>query len=535
MKSRLLLVFALFALCASGCAFTARSSQTSGGVQADTSSQSPSVSDDGRFVAFATTAANLVSGDTNGWSDVFVKDHATGAVTRVSVASDGTQANGLSYEPVISGDGRWVVFTSLASNLVPTDANPLPDVFLHDRQTGTTTLVSRGEFGIQLTGGGADQPDVSADGGAVVFRWNPSSGVDQVYRYDAGTGAGEAVSVGLGSGGSRLLGPADSRAPSITADGDIVAFQSLSIFGFLVDPSTSSTWSVAVSQFQDGQGLFEDGWAALTFVSGNGSSTRPDIVGTVDAGGGWTGAIAFESLASNLVPSDTNGQKDVFVHHQGSGTSSRSLISLDAAGGPADGPSRVATISEDERWVSFASDATDLVAGDSNGVGDVFVRDRSESATFRTSVAHLGTQASDASRAPELSGDGRHVAFVTDATDIIFGDSNGVADVILRHVVTPTIDGVAPNTLPAGDTTTVVVTGTYLDLGPISFDSDADVTFGPVSATGNPGEFQFKITVPAGAPAAQHDLYVLLEGTGLGSDGGAVGQCLACWSITTGH
>src|SRR3990172_5886825 len=124
---------------------------SAGGQGSGGHSYEPSVSDDGRYVAFRSHATNLVAGDTNGTDDVFVRDRQTGVTVRVSVDSSGVQGNGGSYEPSVSGDGRYVAFRSVASNLVPGDDNAVQDIFVHDRQTGATERVSVTSAGGQAT------------------------------------------------------------------------------------------------------------------------------------------------------------------------------------------------------------------------------------------------------------------------------------------------------------------------------------------------------------------------------------------------
>ncbi|MFQ5488895.1 MAG: TolB family protein, partial [Gammaproteobacteria bacterium] len=127
-----------------------------------------SLSDDGRFAVFSSAAANLVAGDSNGVADVFVRDRQTGTTSRVSMASNGSEADGPSGAAVISGNGRYVAFESQAGNLVAGDSNGVSDIFIHDRQTGQTWRVSVAGDGSQGNGP-SQRPDLSADGRFVSF------------------------------------------------------------------------------------------------------------------------------------------------------------------------------------------------------------------------------------------------------------------------------------------------------------------------------------------------------------------------------
>ena len=148
---------------------TARVSVASDGAQAENGySYSPSISADGRFVAFESSASNLVAGDSNGLIDVFVHDRKSGETTRISLASDGSQTNSYSYGGFISVDGRYVAFVSYASNLVTGDTNEMEDVFFHDRQSGETTRVSVASDGAQADNS-SSYPSISADGRYVAF------------------------------------------------------------------------------------------------------------------------------------------------------------------------------------------------------------------------------------------------------------------------------------------------------------------------------------------------------------------------------
>lgn len=173
---------------------TTRVSVASDGSQANGESHRPSISADGRFVAFISEASNLVAGDTNGRADVFVHDRVTRQTTRVSVASDGTQQNSLSTGVSISADGRFVAFDSFASNLVPGDTNGKKDVFVHDCLTGETTRVSVQTGGGQFTYA-SQEPRISADGRIVAFDQNTpgptGNGQHEFFVHDRQTGQTE--------------------------------------------------------------------------------------------------------------------------------------------------------------------------------------------------------------------------------------------------------------------------------------------------------------------------------------------------------
>jgi Tol biopolymer transport system component len=223
-------------------------SVASDSTQGNDNSWDPSISADGRYVAFFSHASNLVPGDTNNTLDVFVHDRLTGQTTRVSVASDGTEGNGDSFVGSISADGRYVAFASWASNLVPGDTNGRSDIFVHDRVTGQTTRVSVASDGTEGNGDSWGCPSISADG-----------------RY-----------------------------------------------------------------------------------------------------------VAFASWASNLVPGDTNGRSDIFVHDRVTGQTTRVSVASDGTEGNGDSWWRP-SISADGRYVAFPSYASNLVPGDTNGWADIFV------------------------------------------------------------------------------------------------------------------------------------------------------------------
>ena len=405
---------------------TTRLSIASDGTQSDAGSQYASVSADGRYVAFESSAANLVAGDTNGALDIFVRDRVTGQTTRVSVASDGTQGNGASYDPSISADGRYVAFRSMASNLVAGDSNgAVSDIFVHDRATGTTTIES-----ITPLGGSGNSsshaPSISADGRYVAFHSNASNLVggdtngvtSDVFVRDRTGGTTTLVSVV--SGGTSANGP--SYYPSISADGLYVTFYSTA--SDLVEGDTNGVADVFVRYWPGPVALTARVSVSTGGVEGNAESTNSWISGD----GRY---VAFQSSASNLVAGDTNAVADIFVHDRVTGATTRSSVS--SAGAQSTGVSYQPTISADGVHIAFHSTASNLVAGDTNGSYDVFVHNRITGETARVSVASDGAQAAGISWWPSLSADGRYVAFHSLAANLVAGDTNGVQDIFVRQ------------------------------------------------------------------------------------------------------
>ena len=302
---RLFAACTLVAAVSSGCTWINRVSLDGAGNGGDSGSggfygaATPNaISADGRYVAFVSNADNLVVGDTNGVQDVFVRDTIQGTTSRVSVDSNGAQANLSSSDPSISADGRYIAFDSAATNLFPNDLDDATDIFVHDTVTGTTSLVSL--FGF---------------------------------------------------------------SPTISADGRYVAFAS----------------------------------------------------------------------GAALLPEDTNDDYDVFVRDTVAGTTSR--VSVDSRGAQATGASDEPTISGDGRYIAYNSDASNLVAGDTNGAYDVFVRDTVAETTSRVSVDSSGAQATFGGDTPAISADGRYVAFTSRASNLVAGDTNGTYDVFVHDSV----------------------------------------------------------------------------------------------------
>jgi len=393
---------------------------------ADANSFRPAISADGRYIAFTSEASNLVPGDTNGDWDVFVRDRELGTTERVSLSSTGREGNRNTFEPAISADGRYVAFRSYASNLVARDTNGTWDVFVRDRELGTTERVS-----VSSTGREGDKaswaPAISADGRYVAFASQASGLVPDddhfanfvdVFVRDRKLDTTKRVSVS--SSGRRGRGYSDE--PAISADGRYVAFASQA--SNLVPRDTNDDWDVFVRDRKRHV-------TRRVSVSSSGHQARrhganPPPSSGISADGRY---VAFVAAASNLVPRDTNGVPDVFVRDRKRHTTRR--LSVSSTGQQGAGRSRSPAISANGRYVAFASTASNLVAGDTNGFSDVFVRDRTRDKTRRVSISSSGQPGNRFSIYPAISADGRYVAFASTASNLIAGDTNDF-DVFIR-------------------------------------------------------------------------------------------------------
>jgi Tol biopolymer transport system component len=284
---------------------TERASVATGGGASNGDSFNASISGDGRYVAFESNATNLVSGDSNGHRDIFVHDRQSGVTERVSVATGGVQGNGDSFNASISGDGRYMAFESLASNLVGSDSNNRRDIFVWDRQTGATERVSLSTGGIEGSGDSFN-PSISADGLFVAFESlatnlvaGDSNGRRDIFVWDRQTGATERVSLSTGG----IEGSGDSFNPSINAAGRYVAFESVATN--MVVGDSNKRKDIFVHDRQKARTTRES--VAGVGIEANGLSDSPSI----NASGG---VVAFSSIATNLVLDDTNVRRDIFVH-----------------------------------------------------------------------------------------------------------------------------------------------------------------------------------------------------------------------------
>jgi Tol biopolymer transport system component len=387
--------------------------------QASGYSWTSSVSADGRYVAFSSYDSNLVEGDTNSAYDVFVRDREMGTTERVSVDSGGNQANKDSVHPLISADGRYVAFSSAAANLVPDDTNGHGDVFVHDRETGITGRVSvdgNGNQGNSYSG----SPSISADGRYVVFASKATNlvpgdtnGLTDIFLHDTHGGVTDLVSVS--SGGEQANW--ECGYPFISADGRLVAFLSRAN-NLAPDTPNSGYYKIFVRNRETG--------STEVAVASSGFYYSPSF----SADGRY---VAFFSYTNDLVPNDTNGVGDVFVYDRQTGLTE--LVSVDSEGNQANDHSSLygtGFISSDGRYVAFSSAAANLVPDDTNGATDIFVHDRLTHATERISLDSFGNQANEGSSHISMSADGRYAAFQSYASNLVPDDTNGVPDIFVH-------------------------------------------------------------------------------------------------------
>ena len=403
-----------------GAGVSMRVSTSSTGTEGNGASYDVSISPDGRYVAFESTASNLVDGDTNAISDVFVKDTQTNQTTRLSTSSTGTEGNSGSYDMSISSNGRYVAFESNATNLVDGDTNAKEDVFVKDTQANQTTRLSTSSTG---TEGNDDcyDPSMSANGRYVAFESNATNlvggdtnAVRDVFVKDIQTN--QTTRISTSSTGTE--GNSGSYDMSISSNGRYVAFESDA--SNLVDGDTNAKSDIFIKDTQTNQTTRVSTSSAGT--EGNNDSADPSI----SSSGRY---VAFQSTAANLVDGDTNAKEDVFI--KDTQTNQTTRISTSSAGTEGNNDSYDMSISSNGRYVAFESNATNLVDGDTNAKEDIFVKDTQTNQTTRLSTSSTGTEGNDNSYDPDISSSGRYVAFESLASNLVDGDTNAASDSFL--------------------------------------------------------------------------------------------------------
>lgn len=386
-----------------------------------------SLSRDGRFVAFVSNATSLVAVDTNGFTDVYLRDRQRGTTERLSLAHDGSEPDGHSSSVSVNGDGRYIAFVSSATNLVPGVTDGAPHLFVHDRQLRTTEVIDVANDGTLL---GASSPSISADGLHVAFVASDQSfSGGHVYVRDRSTNTTELVTASANG---------VSRYASLSADGRFVAFESDA--SNLVETDNDGLPGVFLFD-RDSKKI--DHIAEVSNFSSIVEFTGPDVSGD----GRF---VAFTTGATDVVPGDTNGAMDVFVYDR----TTKMIERIDPGLGGAQG-NRVSgdvSISDDGRYLAFKSRATNLVLDDTTLWADVFVFDRQTGRVEQVNVADDGTRAqSESVGIPEISGDGQYVVFDSSARNLVPNDNNSFLDVFVNTTMAANDVLSHPVRLAAGD------------------------------------------------------------------------------------
>ena len=410
-------------------ASTERVSVSSAGVEGNGYTGPAALSSDGRYVVFQSSATNLVSNDTNGVDDIFVRDRVLGTTSRINLGSGGVQANATSSNPTLSRDGRYIAYESAATNLVSTANNGLYHVFRYDMLSGTTTHVSKSTSGTQ--GNGSSMlPAISNDGRFISFTSHATNLVTgdtnarpDVFRRDVTSNITLRVNVTNGGAQGNNTEVNENNASSdISGDGRYILFRSNA--SNLVTGDTNGTHDLFIRD------ATSNTTQRVSLTTSGAQANGMSNMGAISADGRY---VAFSSTASNLVSGDTNIAEDVFVRDRTLNTTTRISVSSSGAQTPTGAlGSTSPSISDNGRFVAFTSYAANLVSGDTNNVSDIFVRDRTNNTTVRESVSTAGVEGNDYSHKGKISANGQYVAFVTGSSNLVSGDNNGTNDAFVR-------------------------------------------------------------------------------------------------------
>jgi Tol biopolymer transport system component len=406
------------------------------------SSGAPDVSADGRYVAFYSSATNLVSGTTNG-TEIFIRDMIGGktvwASTNARVLLGSSVA--YSYNLSTSADGKFVAFES--STNAPTTAGSRGSIFRYSVDSGLTDLVSANAYIPTAAAEDARSLEISPDGRFVVFVGNTNVGSNTalcIYIWDGNFGGTTLVS---GDTNGNVQAGSVSAWPTVDPSGSHVAF--LSSATNLVTNSLSGDLHLYVRNLLSGTTFLVD-----ADTNSVGTSVGPATPPRMSDDGRL---VLFESSDAGLVPDDRNHAFDVFLRDVVAGTNE--LISVRSSSLPSEtpnGPSIViaGSISSNGRFVAFGSDADNLVANDTNGFRDVFVRDLMWNTNVLVSVSTNGVPADGISFDPVISSDGRFVAFTSSADNLVAGATNKQQQVFMRDVLSGTTVLVSRNAAGTG-------------------------------------------------------------------------------------
>ena len=523
--ARLVRALAIVGMCMSlsGCVIVVRGNVSSSGVTGNDSSYLADISADGRYLVF-TSFAPLVPND-NTLLDVFVRDRVTGSTERVSIGDDEQEGDGgtpgQAYPHAISADGRYVLFSSYSSNLVDNvDDNGVADLFVRDRVAGTTKLVSVAVDGTSGNAGTYVGGSLSNDGRYVAFSSNATDLV-------AGSHAGNDLYVrDLQTETTTYIalpGPVDDVwNVTLSGNGNVVAFNSPQ--HHVPDDTDAGGVDTFVYDRTTGQTerVSVDSNEQESVVTGGGAEFN-DVAINDDGS-----VVAFVTPYSGLVAGDTNGTNDVFVRDRNAGTTER--VSVTSSGGQATGHSGIGFTSGSNvdldssgRRVLFLSDANDLVPGDT-GNTDVFLHDRQTATTTRVSTDLLERQLNAPASDAAIDGTGRIVGFTSGATNAKAPDPNSfVEDIFLRSAVVPTVGSVSPSSGSRGTQFVLTIHGSGFLPGTTAAISGLGLTVGPAVVTGE-DTIEATVTIAPDAPIGARRIFVSLGVVASGGLGFAVAR-----------
>lgn len=405
--------------------------------QANGRSHSPEISQDGRFIVFVSEASNLVPGDSNGAADVFLFDRINERISLVSQGLGGLPADGASGGPSISADGRYIAFASRATNLVSARKNscsaeglverPCFDVYLFDREseeiipvTQSAGISGNGDSGVNPWGvAPAEKTALSADGNVIsYFSRAQNFGADPIYGglYLYLVRDQEQIRVDNAFDGSAVNG--SSFWPSLSQDGRLLAFATLA--SNLVSDDRNNFADVFVYDRLISATIRITAGPAGT--GANGASVMPAL----SADGRW---LAFRSEADDLVEGDFNNTADVFLHDLQAGVTR--LVSANNQGSAGNQASSSPAVSAAGETTAFTSLAADLIERNVPGSWEVYLFDRPDNTLQRATLGWQGMPANGPSAAPQVSGDGLLVVFSSAANNLVEDDVNGVEDIFL--------------------------------------------------------------------------------------------------------
>ena len=373
------------------------------------------LSNNGRYAVYRSYATNLVPNDTNEVEDIFWRDLKTGRTIRVSVKKSGSQAGTASYSPAISGNGRHVAFFTEA-RLVGNDGNGVGDIYVHDVETRSTERVSISSAGAEGDQSVGDQPDLSRSGRFVAFHTasqlvgKDNNDDDDVYVRDLKRDKTRLVSVH--SNGDAVTN-GDSTYPQITENGRLIVFSSTS--RELVNSDGNASQDIFVRNLLTGKtrrvSMMNDGSEVMDH------SQYPQISGGGDI-------VSFDTVAQ-ISEVDDNTETDIYVLNRNTGVTR--LVSKDHNGEAADDQSEYSSLSPNGRMVGFYSQATDLVPADPPGDYSAYVYDRVTGEMKMVDRDSAGNVGDGLSYVTGMSGDGRLVLFTSEAGHVA-ADENGVDD-----------------------------------------------------------------------------------------------------------